>query len=400
MAKIIMHIDLNAFFASAEQLRDPSTKGKPLAVGGYGYRAVISTASYEARKYGVHSAQPTYQALKLCPNLILKPVDFRYYGILSNSFFAYLEKYSRLVEPVSIDEGFVDMTARLKNEKDPMSVLNEIQQGLLKDIGLPCSIGIGPNKFLAKMASDMKKPMGITILRRKDLEAKLYPLPIDDFFGIGKQSSARLKERFSIETIGDLKKMTDQDDRELIKFFGKQYECIKQHVNGYGDDVVDPSPRDPKSIGRSVTLSSDTDDLEEIYAVFESMAHEIICELSKYKKASKTVDVTFRDPDFVTKSKSMTYKEPIKTEKELLEAAKSIYKANFGNKMVRLVGLTLQNLYDPKQEAIQMSFWNYSDYEEGDKTRLIISKMNQLMEKKYDKPLLMRGSEAKKNGDK
>lgn len=395
-----MHIDLNAFFASAEQLRDPSTRGKPLAVSGTGRRAVISTASYEARKYGVHSAQPTYQALKLCPNLILKPVDFRYYGILSNSFFAYLEKYSRLVEPVSIDEGFVDMTARLKDEKDPMSVLNEIQQGLLKDIGLPCSIGIGPNKFLAKMASDMKKPLGITILRRKDLENKLYPLPIDDFFGIGKQSATKLKERFSIKIIGDLKKLIDQDNPELIKFFGKQYESIKDHVNGYGDDVVDPTPRDPKSIGRSVTLNNDTDDLDEIYGVFESMAREIIYELNKYKKASKTVDVTFRDPDFVTKSKSVTYKEPIKTEKELLEAAKSIYKANFGGKAVRLVGLTLQNLYNPKEEDIQMSFWNYADFEEEDKTRLIISKMNQLMEKKYDKPLLMRGSEVKKDGDK
>ncbi len=400
MAKIIMHIDLNAFFASAEQLRDPSTRGKPLAVGGHGRRAVISTASYEARKYGVHSAMPTYQALKLCPDLIIKPVDFRYYGILSNSFFAYLEKYSRLIEPVSIDEGFVDMTARLKDEKEPLKVLREIQQGLLKDLGLPCSIGVGPTKFLAKMASDMKKPLGITILRRKDLESKLYPLPIDDFFGIGKQSASRLKEQFGIKSISDLKKAVDQDSPDLIKFFGKQYESIKQHVNGYGDDVVDPTPRDPKSIGRSVTLNSDTDDLEEIYGVFESMAHEIIYELNKYKKASKTVDVTFRDPDFVTKSKSSTYKEPIKTEKELLEAAKSIYKANFAGKMVRLVGLTLQNLYNPKEEDVQMSFWNYEDYEEEDKTRLIISKMNKLMEKKYDKPLLMRGSEVKKDGDK
>ena len=250
------------------------------------------------------------------------------------------------------------------------------------------------------MASDMKKPMGITILRRKDLESKLYPLPIDDFFGIGKQSATKLKERFSIKTIGDLKKLIDQDNPELIKFFGKQYESIKDHVNGYGDDVVDPTPRDPKSIGRSVTLNNDTDDLDEIYGVFESMAREIIYELNKYKKASKTVDVTFRDPDFVTKSKSVTYKEPIKTEKELLEAAKSIYKANFGGKAVRLVGLTLQNLYNPKEEDIQMSFWNYADFEEEDKTRLIISKMNQLMEKKYDKPLLMRGSEVKKDGDK
>lgn len=395
-----MHIDLNAFFASAEQLRDPSTLGKPLAVGGRGRRAVISTASYEARKYGVHSAQPVYQALKLCPDLILKPVDFRFYHILSNSFFGYLERYSRLIEPVSIDEGFVDLTLYLKDKKEPLEALKEIQQGLLKEVGLPCSIGIGPTKFLAKMASDMKKPLGITILRRRDIKDKLYPLPIEDFFGIGKQSAAKLKERFSIFTIGDLKKKMDGDEESLKHFFGKQYESIKDHINGYGSDVVDPTPRDPKSIGRSVTLEHDSDDLEEIFSIFEVMAEEIMGEMRKHKKASKTVDVTFRDGSFITKSKSMTYKEPIRNEKELLDAAKSIYKANFLGKEARLVGLTLQNLYNPKDMDIQMSFWDYETYEEEDKTRLIISKLNNITEKKYDKPLFKRGSEAKKDGDK
>lgn len=394
-----MHIDLNAFFASAEQLRDPSTRGKPLAVGGRGRRSVISTCSYEAREYGVRSAMPVYQALKLCPELILKPVDFHYYEILSNSFFAYLEKYSRIIEPASIDEGYVDMTSRLMNEKEPMKVLREIQQGLLKDIGLPCSIGIGPNKFLAKMASDMKKPLGITILRRKDLETKLYPLPIRDFFGIGKQSAAKLEENFSIKTIGDLKKLVDAKDPTIIKFFGKQYKSIERHINGYGNDVVDTSPWDPKSIGRSETLRDDTNDLEIIFSHFELMAAEIMSEVRRYKKASKTVDVVFRDPDFVTKSKSMTFKEPIKNETELLEAAKTIYKANFLGRQARLIGLTMQNLYNPKEEDVQMSFWNYQDYEEEDKTKLIIAEMNKITSKKYDKPLLMRGSEVKKNGD-
>ena len=395
-----MHIDLNAFFASAEELRDPSLLGKPLAVGGRGRRAVISTASYQARKYGVHSAQPIYQALKLCPELIIKPVDFRYYHILSNSFFGYLERYSRLIEPVSIDEGFVDLTSYLKDKENPTEALKEIQDGLLKEVGLPCSIGIGPTKFLAKMASDMKKPLGITILRRKDLKDKLYPLPIEDFFGIGKQSAAKLKERFSIFTIKDLKERTDMDDENLKKFFGKQYEIIKEHVNGYGSDKVDPTPKDPKSIARSITLESDSGDLEEIFSIFEVMAEEIMSEMRKHKKASKTVDVTFRDHMFVTKSKSQTYREPIRNERELLEAAKSIYKANFAGKEARLVGLSLQNLYDPKDMDIQMSFWDYQNYEEEDKTRLIISKLNSLTEKKYNKPLLKRGSEVKKDGNK
>lgn len=394
-----MHIDLNAFFASAEQLRDPQLKGKPVVVGGYGRRGVVSTASYEARAYGVHSAMPMHEALRKCPDLIVRPPDFHYYEILSNSFFAYLRRYSSLVEPASIDEGYVDMTARLKEEKEPMRLLKEIQDGLLSEIGLPCSIGIGPTKFLAKMASDMKKPLGITVLRRRDLAKTLYSLPVSDFFGIGRKSVGKLKELFHIETIGDLKKATDRDDPELIRFFGKSYYEIKEHVNGYGSDVISTKRRDPKSIGRSLTLEQNTNDFEEISAILENMANEIMSEARREKKIGRTIEVTMRDPDFVTRSKSMTPKEPISNEFALFDAALSLYRSNFLGAPVRLVGLTLQNLYDPKKEDIQMSLWNYEEYEEQDKTKLLIAELNRKMEKKYDKNVLMRGSEVRKDGD-
>ena len=189
MAKIIIHVDLNAFFATAEQIRRPDYVGKPVIVGGLGPRGVVSTASYEARAYGVHSAMPIGEARMLCPNGIFLPGDYRYYEMLSRSFFGYLKNYSSLVEAASIDEGFVDMTSMLSKEKDPMAKLVQLQRGLLEQIGLKCSIGVGPTKFLAKMASDMKKPMGITVIRRKDVKKMLYPLPIDSFFGIGKKTT-------------------------------------------------------------------------------------------------------------------------------------------------------------------------------------------------------------------
>ena len=201
MAKIIIHVDLNAFFATAEQIRRPDYVGKPVIVGGLGPRGVVSTASYEARAYGVHSAMPIGEARMLCPNGIFLPGDYRYYEMLSRSFFGYLKNYSSLVEAASIDEGFVDMTSMLSKEKDPMAKLVQLQRGLLEQIGLKCSIGVGPTKFLAKMASDMKKPMGITVIRRKDVKKMLYPLPIDSFFGIGKKTAAYLRSK-GINTIG------------------------------------------------------------------------------------------------------------------------------------------------------------------------------------------------------
>lgn len=398
VTKIIMHIDLNAFFATAETLRDPSTKGKPLAVGGHGPRSVISTANYEARKCGVHSAMPVGQALRLCPDLILKKPDFHYYEILSNSFFGYLTQYAPIIERASIDEGYVDMTKRLANDPNPLKTLQGLQDGLLKELGLPCSIGIGPCKFLAKMASDMKKPLGITVLRRKDLETKLYPLPISSFFGIGKKTAPRL-ESLGIKTIGDLKAATDRDDPALQDMFGKYYDSVKRHVNGYGDDVVVTERPDPKSIGRSHTFAQDTNDYEEIREVLSSMCERICSEARREKKAGTTVDVIVRDPDFVTHSKSQTVKEPIDEAAALFDVGWAIYRANFLGRQIRLVGITLQNLMDPRNEDVQMSLWNYEEYEKKDETRLLIAEMNRKMSKKYDKDLLMRGSEAKKHDD-
>ncbi len=250
MAKVIMHIDLNAFFATAETIKNPSLEGLPLVVAGTSRRGIVSTASYEARKYGIHSAMPTYQARQLCSNLIILPGDYEYYQKLSNEFFEYIKTYSSIIEPASIDEGYVDISEQIAKVNDPMKYLKDIQNGLYEKTKLKCSIGIGPTKFLAKMASDIKKPMGITIIRRKDIQKILWPLPIKDMFGIGKKTYPRL-EALGIYKIGDLATSESLEAKKENKI-GYTITCV----------IKDTSF---KNFSRSTTLNDATNELDIIF---------------------------------------------------------------------------------------------------------------------------------------
>jgi DNA polymerase-4 len=213
----IFHIDLNAFFAEVEVLRNPALKGKAIAVSGHSRRSVVSTASYEARKFGVHSAMPVSEALRLCPELIIVEGHFADYEDFSQRFIAFLRTFSDKVEQASIDEAYVDMTECINNEDYPLDLAVRLQKRLLDEVSLKCSIGVAPNKFLAKMASGLRKPMGIVVLRAEEVPVKLWPLPIDDMYGIGKKTAPRLHE-LGIHTIGDL--ANHQDDAALRKVLG------------------------------------------------------------------------------------------------------------------------------------------------------------------------------------
>ena len=394
MAKIIIHVDLNAFFATAEQIRRPEYAGKPVIVGGLGPRGVVSTCSYEARSYGVRSAMPIGEARMLCPNGIFLPGDYAYYEMLSRSFFGYLKNYSSLVEAASIDEGFVDMTSLLVKEKDPMAKLVSLQQGLLKQIGLKCSIGVGPTKFLAKMASDMKKPMGITVIRRKDIKKMLYPLPIDNFFGIGKKTAAFLRSK-GINTIGDFAYEITENEPDMRKYFKKRFDYYVESINGYGDDIVNPERPDPKSIGHSQTFMTDTDDYDEIKTVIESLSQEVSDGLIKEKKKCKRLVVNVKDYTFKASSKSLNLIEPVFEADDISKMAKKLFADNYSGKLIRLVGVTAGNLVPFKDRNAQMSLFEESDYEE-DKTQVLIDSLN----RKANKKVVMIASEAlKKNGN-
>ncbi|MCI1244953.1 MAG: DNA polymerase IV [Bacilli bacterium] len=394
MSKIIMHVDLNAFFATAEVLRNPSLAGKPLIVGGLGRRGVVSTASYEARAYGIHSAMPTYQAIQLLPSIIVKPCDFPYYEMLSRSFFAYVRSYSPLVEEASIDECYVDMSRPMADVEDVEGFLKAFQNGLLKQIGLKCSIGVAPTKFLAKMGSDMKKPLGITILRRRDLAAKLYPLPIESCFGIGRKTAPRLRN-LGIATIGDFQRRARADDPALLSAMGKFYYAVKDWVNGRGDDSIDLLPFDPKSLGHSETFERDTSDYEEIRGKIAQLSREVAMGAQEEGRAGKTVQLVVKDTNFKSHDKSISFRDPTNKESDVFERAIGLYEKNFVGLEIRLVGVTLQNLIKPSEETVQMSLWNYREYEEMDQTKLLMNELNRRMEK----PMLKLASEVKKHDD-
>src|SRR5690606_33609023 len=198
-ARIIFHVDMNSFYASVEMAHNPKLKGKPLAVAGNPEerKGIIVTSSYEARAKGVKTAMPLWEAKKLCPELIVVRPNFERYRETSRKIFQLLAEITPIIEPVSIDEGYMDVT---NHPTHPLQLAKQVQQALLKELDIPCSIGIGPNKFLAKTASDMKKPLGITILRIRDLPQKLWPLPIDKMYGVGKKTAEKMR-KLNIQTI-------------------------------------------------------------------------------------------------------------------------------------------------------------------------------------------------------
>jgi DNA polymerase-4 len=202
LGKIIFHIDINAFFASAETLRDPSLKNKPIAVCSNKRGSVVTTANYIAREYGVRSAMPLAEALKLCPHLVVTGVHFDLYEKISAQFVALCRKYTEIVEVASVDECYLDVTETIAKYKRPLDLALVIRKDIKKNIGLDVSIGIAPNRFLAKMASDIKKPNGLTVLRQKEVESKLWPLPIDRMHGVGTKSAELLKA-IGMLTVGD-----------------------------------------------------------------------------------------------------------------------------------------------------------------------------------------------------
>ncbi len=397
MSKIIVHIDLNAFFATAEEIRDPSLVDKPVIIGGDGRKGIVSTASYAARKFGIRSGMPTFQAKRLCPHVLILPVDFRYYGLLSREFFAFVRKYSKKVEKASVDECYIDMTEALENVEDVRAYFLDMQNKLLEKTGLKCSIGVGPTKFLAKMASDMKKPMGLTILRRRDIPRLLYPLSIRDFYGIGRKTSPKL-EAIGIKTIGDLARRINSDDPEMHLLLGKFFFVIKDWVNGYGNDEVDLEPWDPKSIGNSSTFMHDTDDFMEIKEMISTLAKEVSERAQNERKRGSTVQLVIKDTEFKTINRSLTFARPTSEYEVIFDKALTLLERHYKGQPIRLVGVTLQNLIDPRDLVIQMSLFDYRKHEEESETKLLINELN----RKLKKPMLIRASEVEhdKRGNK
>ena len=380
MSKIILHIDLNTFFVRCEELVNPSLEGQPVIIGHSGRGGIVSTCSYEARKYGVHSGQPTFQALELCPNAIVIRGHYELYSRKSKEFFNFVSRYSKVIEKASIDECYVDMTTQLQNVKDVVKYLEDFQSKLLKEVGLKCSIGVAPTKFLAKMASDMKKPMGITIIRRRDVLQMLDPLPISSFYGIGKKTAPRL-EAMGIKTIGDLAKLINNDDPVIRDQLGKFYYVIKDWINGYGSDEVDVEPWDPKSIGHSTTFVRDSSDFEEIKGYMKELAKEVSQEAKQKGKIGFNVQIVLKTNEFKTINRSIKLAKPTNDFETIFNEASILLEKNLKGQEIRLCGVTLQNLIYANDYVEQMSiFDNYE--EEKNATKELIKELNRRMKSK------------------
>ena len=400
MSKVIVHIDLNAFFVRCEEIKDPSLENKAVAIGHEGRGGIVSTCSYKAREYGVSSGMPMFKAKQLCPHLIVKPVDYRFYSALSDTFKKFVKRYTPKVEEASVDECFADFTEVIKKEKNAEAFFRKLQQDLYKETKLKCSIGIAPTKFLAKMGSDYKKPMGITIIRKSDISKILYPLSLDKFYGIGKKTAPRLKA-MGINTIGDLASLCNSDDKRLHEELGKFFSVIKDWVNGYGSDEVYSEAWNPKSIGNSTTLMEDTANRELISTTFRYLSKEVSERAIRENKLGPTIQIVVKEAEisengFKSHNKSITLPNPTNNAETIYNAAMDLYDKNFSKMTVRLVGVTLQNLIDAKDIAIQMSLFDYQIHEEESSTKLLINELNRKLKKKA----LMRASEVdKKNGN-
>ena len=393
--KVIVHIDLNAFFARCEEIKNPSLEGKPVAIGHDGRGGIVSTCSYTARKYGVSSAMPMFKAKKLCPKLIVLPVDYRFYSMMSKTFFSFVRRYTNLVEAASVDECFADFTEPLKHEKDPVAFFRKLQEDLFKETSLKCSIGVSTTRFLAKMASDYQKPMGLTIIRKRDIPSMLFPLKIESMFGVGKKTSPRLKS-LGINTIGDLYERIVKEDPDVKNITGKMFITLKEWLEGEGSDTIETEKWDPKSIGNSTTLPFDTDDSEIIKKYFLDLSKEVSMRSKREEKLGHTIQIVVKDTNFKSFNKSITFDNPTNDYKVIYEQACLLFNKNFKGIMLRLVGVTLQNLIDPKEMAVQMSLFDYESQEKEDGTKIIINEINRSLKK----PLLKRASEVKKDGNK
>lgn len=389
--QIIFHIDLNAFYANAEISRNPSLKGKPLVISGKSKRSIITTASYEARKLGIHSAMPLFQALQKCKNLIVLPADFELYHRLSNEFFNIVASYSEILEVASIDECYVDVTdVIIKRKCHPCELAKEIQCSVYSKLNLSCSIGIAPNKFLAKMASDMKKPMGITVLTRSNIKEKMWPLDIKEMFGIGKMTQPRLKE-VGIKTIADIANYDNYN--KLRQIVGKNALILYRKANGIDTRLVDPKQNELKSVGNSTTLPHDTIDEVVLRDTLKQLAHQVSLRANKRNLISNSIAITIKYTRFESISRQTTIDTYINDYETILSTAKMLFDQHYDGRPVRLLGISLNNVINKKNYNEQLSIFNpiepsnqIADLDE------LLTKINQ----QFDKEIVTKASSLSK----
>ncbi len=349
--RIIFHVDMDQFFAAVEERERPEIRGKPVVVGadpkeGKG-RGVVSTCNYEARKYGVRSGMPITRAWRLCPQAVFLPVNFSLYLQVSGQIMNILQQYADKFEPWGFDEAFLDVSSRVERYEEARRLAVEIKREIYEKERLTCSVGVGPNKLIAKIASDFQKPDGLTLVEEKDVKAFLEPLDVDRLLWVGKKTTRKLNE-MGIKTIGDL---ATYDPSVLAERFGVM--GTQLYLYAQGIDRAEVGLRGPvKSIGRNVTFEQDTSDWALVFQTLDKLCVEIQEEVKEYNFLFKTVTITVRYENFETHTRSRTL--PFLTNKlsDFQKPAHELMQPYLrAERRIRLIGARVSNLVSGEKQT-------------------------------------------------
>jgi DNA polymerase-4 len=339
----ILHVDLDAFYPSVEVLDNPDIAGEPVIVGGLGRRGVVASASYEAREHGVHSAMPMERARRLCPHAVYLRPRFSRYRELSKQVFAIYEVWTDRVEPLSLDEAYLDVSHHISS---PVDIAKSIRNSIHRKTGLTASAGVSANKFLAKLASDLDKPDGLTVIRLEEARAFLAPMPVEKLWGVGPASAERLRQH-GFERIGQL---AERNAEELEAILGKSGRRLWEFSQGRDGRRVEP-PGEPKSISSETTYETDLPSWDAAWPSVERFVADLERRLARWSMSARTVTLKVRFHDFTTITRSHTPAVPVRRVGEIRKIArKLIDRVPLEGRRIRLVGLGGSNMIGPGGE--------------------------------------------------
>lgn len=337
----VLHVDLDAFYASVEVLKDPSLAGRPVVVGSPGPRGVVMSASYEARRYGLHSAMPSVRARRLCPEAVFLPPDFEAYRAYANRFREVLLSFTPLVEPVSLDEAFLDVSGATRLFGPPPEVARKLRERVRSELSLTASVGVAPTKFLAKLASAQAKPDGLLVVEAGRVAEFLHPLPVEALWGVGEKTAETLR-RLGVRTVGELARTPAP---VLERALGEgPARALLELARGKDDRPVVPF-EPPKSVSHEETYPRDLDGDEEVLREVLAHAHRVAARLREEGYRARTVTLKLRLPSFTTLTRSRTLAHPTDSGAELFHAARDLYlRLPPGRRRYRLIGVSASGL--------------------------------------------------------
>jgi len=338
--RTILHVDMDAFFAAVEIRDHPQYAGQPLAVGGNAtQRGVVAAANYEARRFGIRSAMPTSMALRLCPQLVVLPPRLPRYHEISRQIHGIFSRYTPLIEPLSLDEAFLDISDSLRLFGSAEAIGQRIREEIRHELGLTASVGIAGNKFLAKLASDIDKPDGFVRVPPDHAESFLAQLPVSRLWGVGR-ATERILRRMDIRTIGDLRKHRPET---LVQWLGKQGEVLWQLAHGHDERPVVPD-REARSISHEMTFDEDIQDARDLRDRLLMLTEQVAWRLRRTGKQCRGVFIRLRDADFHTITRSLVLPQPVDTTHTIWRQARSLFERHWQHQPLRLIGVGVERL--------------------------------------------------------